>query len=234
VSPATKLRGINAAENAPFARDRPSRLAVALSPDGRTLAFTGMKDGVVRLYLRTLAAAEATALAGTEGADGLAFSPDGTWVAFWSNHAIQKISMAGGLPGKVCDTAQPAGISWSADDRIVFATGTIKSVAATGGELNTLTKLDPGERTHNTDKARFFEVDVSAAAGTLTLSRPRLVVETHFDGATMARLSDMSADAQRFLIVREAHPPAVTAPREINFVHGWFDELRDKASSQRR
>ena len=75
---------------------------------------------------------------------------------------------------------------------------------------------------------------VSAAAGTLTLSRPRLVVETYFDGATMARSWDMSADAQRFLIVREAYPPAVTAPREINFVQGWFDELRDKASGQRR
>jgi Tol biopolymer transport system component/tRNA A-37 threonylcarbamoyl transferase component Bud32 len=148
VSPATKLRGPNPFENGPYARDRPSRLAVALSPDGRTLAFTGMKDAVVRLYVRPLGAAEATAVPDTEGADGVFFSPDGAWIGYWSNNAIRKVSVAGGPPVKVCDTPQPSGSSWSADDRIVFATTTIKSVAAIGGDVKTLTKTAEGERVH--------------------------------------------------------------------------------------
>jgi hypothetical protein len=86
----------------------------------------------------------------------------------------------------------------------------------------------------NNEKARFFEVDVAESGDTLTLGRPHLLFETYFDGATVARSWDMTPDAQRLLISREGYQPTVTAPREIEFVQGWLDELRVKAGGAAR
>ena len=66
----------------------------------------------------------------------------------------------------------------------------------------------------HTDQAQFFEADVTPGTQA-TIGRPRAILRTFFDGATMARSWDMTADAQRFLIVYETFPPAVTAPHEI-------------------
>jgi Tol biopolymer transport system component len=54
-----------------------------LSPDGRRVVYTGRdKDGVFRLYMRALDQERAVPLAGTEGAYGPFFSPDGQAAGF--------------------------------------------------------------------------------------------------------------------------------------------------------
>ncbi|MCH7766715.1 MAG: serine/threonine-protein kinase, partial [Acidobacteria bacterium] len=62
--------------------------AAVLSPDGQTLAYVAESGGSRRLYIRPLDQLEATALSGTEGARDPFFSPDGRWVAFFTNNAL--------------------------------------------------------------------------------------------------------------------------------------------------
>ena len=122
-----------------------SRHGLAISPDGRTLAFT--RNG--QLYLRDLDRLETTALPGTEGARSLAFSPDGQWIAFESN-GLKKSPVSGGTPVNVSPASRQHGISW-VDDKIYFAEwgsaqGRIVRMSANGGEPEVLVEPEDNER----------------------------------------------------------------------------------------
>jgi eukaryotic-like serine/threonine-protein kinase len=73
-----------------------SRTAFAWTPDGGALVFAGRQGGVQQLYVRSLDAADASPLAGTEGAQAPAVSADGQWVAFWATGALKKAPIGGG------------------------------------------------------------------------------------------------------------------------------------------
>ncbi len=72
---------------------------LALAPDGRHLVFVAAgPDGVARLWLRPLDAAEARPLAGTEDATDPFWSPDSRNVAFFARGALQRVDLNGGAP----------------------------------------------------------------------------------------------------------------------------------------
>jgi serine/threonine-protein kinase len=125
-----------------------------ISPDGRFLVFSGLVEGNRRLYLRELGSAEATPIAESVNALNPFFSPDGRWIAFFSEGKIKKVSVTGGTPVTICDaTGSPRGASWGADDLIVFPRhfdGALLQVSGSGGEPTPLTELDESrkERTH--------------------------------------------------------------------------------------
>jgi dipeptidyl aminopeptidase/acylaminoacyl peptidase len=52
----------------------------------------------LRLYVRRLDQLAATSLAGTEGAAGPFFSPDGQWLGFFADGKLKKIAVTGGAP----------------------------------------------------------------------------------------------------------------------------------------
>ena len=146
LEPAEALLGSDPAEIRIGSR-RPSRTAMALSPDGRWLAFTGEQKGTQQLYLRDLRRDAAAAVAGTTGADSPFFSPDGRWIGFWSDGALRKVPVDGGPAIEVHRTSRLYGADWAADGRIAFsAAGDLRSiqwVSSDGGEPATLTKIDP-------------------------------------------------------------------------------------------
>jgi serine/threonine-protein kinase len=152
VSPADTLVSSNASA-------RPSRTAMALSPDGRVVAFSGMRgnmsQGVVtQLYVRALDRADATPVPGTEGATAPFFSPDGAWIGFWADNKIKKVPAAGGPPATICDVPPGGGLgaSWGADGTIFFGSfgsrDGISKVPSAGGTPAKVTTGDSakGER----------------------------------------------------------------------------------------
>jgi serine/threonine-protein kinase len=135
---------------------------LALSPDGRTVAFVGTSAGKTQIYLRRLDRFDPVPVSGTEGGVDPFFSPDGQWLGFIGGAApadgtvpvapgkLKKVPVGGGPPTTLCDAVN-RGASWGPDNSIVFttsATSGISRVNAAGGTPEPLTKLLPSERSH--------------------------------------------------------------------------------------
>ncbi|MFZ2490555.1 MAG: protein kinase [Thermoanaerobaculia bacterium] len=120
--------------------------AMALSPDGRRMAFVARTDdGKSMLWVRPLAAASAQPLAGTEEANFPFWSPDSRFIAFFSNGKLRKIDAAGGPPQALCDAASGRGGTWNASGTILFtpsATDPISRVPSAGGTAVAVTAFD--------------------------------------------------------------------------------------------
>ena len=123
--------------------------AVALSPDGTTLAFIAREPGddsgiaATQLYIRRLDRLDATPVPGTTPAASPFFSPDGQWIGFASSGVLKKVSVSGGAVVTVTEAPLFRGGSWGEDDTIVFSSqregGAVMRVPAAGGEPQKLT-----------------------------------------------------------------------------------------------
>jgi Tol biopolymer transport system component len=139
---------------APAERVAVDRPAVAVSPDGRNVVFTGVHRGGRMLFRRALAGGVAEPIPGTEGSHSPFFSPDGQWVGFFTRGELKKVPLSGGTAVTLSPMPPlPAGASWSADGRIILTrkvNGALDVLPASGGELKPLTRLDSsrGEHAH--------------------------------------------------------------------------------------
>ena len=128
-----------------------SRTALTWTPDARALVFVGRRGGVPQLYVRRLDAAEARPLAGTEGAQVPAVSPDGQWVAFWARGVIEKVPLAGGPITELMShvDSRPFGLAWNADGGLFFdqSDNRIWKIPASGTPA-AVTTLADGEAFH--------------------------------------------------------------------------------------
>ncbi len=119
--------------------------AIAVSPDGQYYVYNGTGG----LYLRSRNELEASLIAGTEGdVTNPLFSRDSEWVGFWNREGrIEKIAINGGTPipiGPAPDN--PNGISWGADDIVLFSQSDgIYSVSANGGTPELVIEARDGE-----------------------------------------------------------------------------------------
>jgi Tol biopolymer transport system component len=124
---------------------------LAMSPDGRRLAFVAVdKDGQPLIWLRSLDAAVAQPLKGTEGAGLPCWSPDGSFLAFVADRRLKKIDVAGGPPQPIADPAGSVG-SWSSDGVILFnasVNGPLSRISAAGGLVTPATSLEADELRH--------------------------------------------------------------------------------------
>ncbi len=119
-------------------------LAIAISPDGRRIAYVGPSPtGRSMLWSREMDDLESKPLAGTEGARAPFFSPDGIYVAFFSEGqggAAARLLVtpaSGGMVRTVLtDSVTVFGGAWGRDGNIYFTRGGggIARVAAEGGK----------------------------------------------------------------------------------------------------
>ena len=115
---------------------------IALSPDGSRLVMAAqtVEDPQVRLYLRSLDGTRERVLANTENTVQPFFSADGEWVAYWSNGALRKVSIAGGTVVTLMPVSGGfQGGSWSGRGEIIVATnGVLFQTTSDGGAVDTL------------------------------------------------------------------------------------------------
>ena len=122
---------------------------VAISPDGRQLAFIGVRSGARQVYLRRLDRLEAVPLRGTDTATMCFFSSDGTWVGFATSAGVLKtVAVADGVVATLTNAATfSAGAASVADESILFVRdNTLWRVPRSGGEPRQFTKLDSARR----------------------------------------------------------------------------------------
>ena len=96
--------------------------AVAIAPDGNTIVYVDTAGGTEQLWAKERDRIEATALAGTLGAFGPVFSPDGEWIAFVADGKVKRVPRLGGSAITVADSANstnPA-LAWLDDGTLLF------------------------------------------------------------------------------------------------------------------
>jgi Tol biopolymer transport system component len=131
---------------------------MAISPDGRSVAYVAPSDGgVPMLWVRPLNSLEARMLPGTNGVQSPDWSADGRSIVFGvpGEQKLKKIEVAGGPPQTLADLRGGyTRATWNRAGIILFgaATGGIRRVSASGGDAPDITTLDTslGEMGHNT------------------------------------------------------------------------------------
>jgi serine/threonine-protein kinase len=201
--------------------------ALALSPDGRLLAWSACDSGC-RLYMRPLDQLDPQRLRGTDGASAPFFSYDGRWIGFFASGKLQKVAVAGGMPVVITDAAQPFGAVWLRDRHIVFAAserGGLMRVSESGGAVEQLTvpSADAGEVRHSwpalapEERALLFTIatsphdEATARIGLMGVDQ-RSVWRTIVEDADIARA--VSSDYIAFSRANEIHAVAFDRARQ--------------------
>src|ERR1700682_872779 len=125
--------------------------AVALSPDGKHLAYVAMQGGTQQLYLRSMDSLESKPIPSTAGAFDPFFFPDSQWVGFFAGRKLKKFPVSGGAALPLSDVGSTAaGGNWGSKGTIAFAPSQISAlqqVPDSGGTAQLLTRMEKGENT---------------------------------------------------------------------------------------
>ena len=128
--------------------------AIAFSRDGARLAYVGPAHPGNQLWIWSLDKLGSDSIPGTlQGLDP-AFSPDGSALAFYRDRAINVVSLLGGTPQTITDSATLMGTAWGPDGYVYYQRAAVPSglsrVRATGGspEVVTVVNTAAGETEH--------------------------------------------------------------------------------------
>jgi serine/threonine protein kinase len=121
------------------------RSSIALSPDGRSIAFAAFDNGVRRLWVRPLDFTSAHPLPGTEGATSPFWSPDGQSLGFFADYKLKRIDLGRSQPQVLAPAPSsfPQG-TWGINGIILFTPSgltPLSRVAASGGPITPALKL---------------------------------------------------------------------------------------------
>ncbi len=129
--------------------------SLALSPDGRQLAFVVTGDPAeAGLWVRSLDSVTTRKLPDTDEASFPFWSPDSHSIGFFAHGKLKRIDVAGGPSQTLADASvDPRGGTWGPDGTILFGPNTTSplfKVSAAGGPATPVTELDKtrGQTTH--------------------------------------------------------------------------------------
>ena len=161
---------------------------VAISRDGRSIAYVTRRAAGNRIYLRRRGDVDGKPIAGTEGGISPFFSPDGQWVGFASGGFLRKVPVQGGTPQTIAPVSNMLAATWSDDGWIVFHqwSGGLFKVQAAGGTPTELTH--PGER------------DAHQVPSALPGGRSVLFASSQGDAATVIELVDLTTKTRKRLL----------------------------------
>ncbi len=130
-----------------------SEADIALSPDGKTIAFVAKPDtgGAASLYTRPIGGLAAVKLAGTDNATQPFWSADSQFIAYVSSGKLKKVSAAGGATQDLCSVTEFFGGAWSASQGGTIVFGAAKglvTVSAEGGQATAVSELGEAETGH--------------------------------------------------------------------------------------
>jgi eukaryotic-like serine/threonine-protein kinase len=129
-------------------------LGLAISPDGRSLAYVARSsdDPTEGLWVQPLDGGPARPLPGTDGARYPFWSPDSRSVAFFAENSLMRTEASGGTPRRLCGPVNVNQGAWGPGDVIVFGGfgSGLRGVSAAGGDPFPVTELDStrGEEGH--------------------------------------------------------------------------------------
>jgi Tol biopolymer transport system component len=203
----------------------------ALSPDGRTLAFTAGGQ----LWLRPLDSLEATNVANTQGAHDPFWSPDGRTIAYFKSQSLWTVPATGGESRPLCAAWNPSGGSWGRDGSILFAADlgrAIYSVSVQTGERQEIRT----QGTHGFDLQWPSVLPTGEGfiySGRRTEDGPRGILVGRFDGAAedrwlMATDSNAQVTDDRLLFVRDGLLMAQPFNMRTQQVTGTATRLADR------
>ena len=119
---------------------------LALSADGRRIAFVANQKRRPVLWVRALDGAESRVLPGTDGASFPFWSPDGKSLGFFADGKVKRIDVDGGQPIVLANAPNGRGGAWNSDGVILFAPSVsdpIMRVPASGGKAEAVTEAGP-------------------------------------------------------------------------------------------
>jgi eukaryotic-like serine/threonine-protein kinase len=125
--------------------------SLALSPDGRHIAYVATVDGVSRLWVRALNSTAATPVSGSEDALNPFWSADGRSIGFVSGVTVKTIDLGGGQAQVIASVAPLAAeASWNSNNQILLASSgfTLTTVGLTGKPPVEAAKLSEGQMVH--------------------------------------------------------------------------------------
>jgi len=126
---------------------------MAVSPDGRQLAFVATTNSQQQIWIRSLDSLSAQPLPGTDGALSPFWSPDSRFVGFFARGSgeLKKVDVSGGPARTIC-AAQMDGVpTWGRDGTILFTQflDGIYRVSGEGGTPTRVTTVDKARRELN-------------------------------------------------------------------------------------
>jgi Tol biopolymer transport system component len=129
----------------------PLESSIALSPDGRKLAFVAAHENRWLLWIRELDTGRNRPLIGTDNGRLPFWSSDSASIGFFTGEQMKRVDIAGGAPQSLAPVATAGGGTWHGDI-ILFSPnstiGQIRRMPASGGESVPITKPTPPEIGH--------------------------------------------------------------------------------------
>ena len=201
---------------------------IAISPDGRTIAYVGTSADpppfVSSIYLKSVDGGEAARVEITNFSGliaRVAFSPDGRSLAFSSGGTFRRVSVGGGAASVICACAtgfnQTDQFSWDANDQIIFnRDDTVLRVPAAGRYPVTL--LTP--RFDQTLIERRYRIELLPDANALLFTTVAPAAEAiEIDDRTRIVTQPRLGGAERVVVEHGNDPHYVPSLRKLVYAY---------------